>query len=907
MVFDYLVLLIYQISLEMAGVVPSADMEQFWRELWKGDVKKDQEGDYDEAIVNSLFPVINSLLPPPPVGAPLSKEVLFNIAVKDQADRGEVYGRLFTGAVERVRIPLTDKQYAVKVFNIDSPTLANDVKEFLGAHNVAAYIDTSKHTDRLIASLDCGDNLCFINAYTRASESDAAGKMNRNTSVDPTYRQRLFFEDANPANGGTQNITYPAYTPGVELSYFYCKYPVTLRQDLQTDRITGRLDVSMMYTKPAEGGRPVQTILVLEGANEAGAARKQKLLQQKGFNFTKAADMKEMVFLSKHHGDIAQVLDKCRAIPLENYDTAKRIYTANYKSCFISIDVNAITKAFTLNMDYIFFYRSIDNNLCIFKNTELDSIQAQVRSLKSELIGLLRNIDVAAYDINREALNIRRDRFNEISSRMLAARYEITNINYINILRQGIQIAILSQYLTKENAAPIRLEYTEAVIAAIPDDLPGMDEAAESQRLLASLFQLYLAKQTISQAHEKMKLPTHLLMNNIFDGDGLAQVSIEKDILFELNAGRKIVKKTADNIWKTIDITKDPRAFTLAESVLCRTGTKFNTQWGLDIILITHKRMMLYNPGLANMFIRGLLNFFNRDPYRPTILLGLNLINIDAAAVGGRRKLRKTKRVQKGGTPRGTIRRSALPVQTQTVAAMENTIESVKAKIKQREEIPATQQRLLFSYEADTFLDYVPRYLSELESVADLYSELNKKLSHKEVEEVHEQFFKKIYGEGEDFTKNMPMVGGAEEEISLFDVGSRFATSWPVISIYEDQIHKLRSSLEAYVRLREMPDRAERIEQMQERLRELIDKFNSIKAVPLYDSYEIYEPENNTRSVRSPKSVKASAKPKNGNSTKRRSKQANTKRKTKRNAGLKEKRGLATVTEGNREDSMDSL
>ena len=145
----------------------------------------------------------------------------------------------------------------------------------------------------------------------------------------------------------------------------------------------------------------------------------------------------------------------------------------------------------------------------------------------------------------------------------------------------------------------------------------------------------------------------------------------------------------------------------------------------------------------------------------------------------------------------------------------------------------------------------------------------------------------------------MPMVGGAEEEISLFDVGSRFATTWPVISIYEDQIHKLRSSLEAYVRLREMPDRAERIEQMQERLRELIDKFNSIKAVPLYDTYEVYESENLTRSVRSsPKSVKASAKSKHGNSTQRRSKQANIKRITKRNEGLKAKR-LATVTEEN--------
>ena len=114
------------------------EKELLWKKHAHSDVKKDNNRDYDARIVNSF-------LPSPGGDPPIDKNNLFNEVVK--GDEGEVYPTMLNttiGRTKEVFIPLTNKRYSVKGFDLTrdlAPVI--QIKAFLGAHKIALFIDGS--------------------------------------------------------------------------------------------------------------------------------------------------------------------------------------------------------------------------------------------------------------------------------------------------------------------------------------------------------------------------------------------------------------------------------------------------------------------------------------------------------------------------------------------------------------------------------------------------------------------------------------------------------------------------------------------------------------------------------------------------------------------------------------------
>ena len=620
---------------EMAVQSPSAEIEEIWRHLWHCDVKKDHPELYDRDIVNTLLPGRGLERPE------LNKEVLFNSVLGNA-----VYEHIFTDPIfmttDQYVNSIYGKRYKLRTFDIPiTPEQCRQIGAFMGDQPYTLFIDTANHTDELIKNIE---NLRY--AYTRATESDAAGKMNLSKSDDVNYLNKLYYEDIKP--GATQHVTYPDYTVNTRsfgLSHFFCKYPVTLSQfsnvnitNPRNRNLYGKLIVKMEYTN---NGRNIE---IEEGANQA-TGRKQKNKQMFILNVRSSGSEKELTFLSKHHGDIAQVLDKNRTIPLINYATKTASVFDQGRSCFVSIDINAITKAFTIGMDSIWFYSNTSNKLCVFTTEnpadEMRYLLEYLPKFVQEITGMTDSllIQVREYNSHIDDLKNRRSIFLRVVEAEFNAIPEntqesATTANYIECLKLGLRIAALCNYVPKVDIQPI----PEDMINDSKSFLQQIKVNGNLEELKTITSQLKYIKEQLLNIQDLIIIPPHLLTAQIFNGGKLAITSHEKNLMFQVRQGGLVSLKTVDNGWAKINIEINPIARGFS-TFFCGIGSKYNERWGLDLVSQAYRNIKNYNENVSNYFIEKLRRIVSaRPPQLEWLNNGLGLIglNLPAPTRGGR-------------------------------------------------------------------------------------------------------------------------------------------------------------------------------------------------------------------------------------------------------------------------------
>jgi hypothetical protein len=299
-----------------ATIVNSECIEDFYRKLWHCDVKKDHGKSYDRDIVNSLLPVNLT-------GAVPSKESLFNSIVTGFQPHVDID---FTG---RCEVPCIDASYEYKVFPINTQQnvrqVASSINAFLGDLEVIKITDTTRHGAELLVHLSN-----VKQAHTREVEYDAAGKMNPDSlsgSDKNTFKTKFYVElpggGVNPK--GLQYIPYTSSNQLGSISEFYTNKDIVLHNNGVKDASKGTLHVSFDYANE-KGGRTT----VIEKSNIAKVLLKANEFLHSIFGGLPEVSRKEMVFLSKHHGDIGQVLTRYRDIeltPFNNIVNANRADT----------------------------------------------------------------------------------------------------------------------------------------------------------------------------------------------------------------------------------------------------------------------------------------------------------------------------------------------------------------------------------------------------------------------------------------------------------------------------------------------------------------------------------------------------------------------------------------------------
>jgi hypothetical protein len=275
------------------------------------EIKKDNEATQTSAI--SYPELFNFIFKTPP--APIPATLLSHLNQKlFEADGITKKAILPTGGVELAVNPELGQlnlAYVCKEFLIDEAAGGTinieALRAFIGGRDVkiALIVDTSLKTNLVIN--DYGDELIYM--YTRALQNDAATKMKLDKfPVGKPARNRFYSEDPekNP-----RDIVYPAVgrdgLPPNSLGDFFCKYPVIL--SLADVYPNGTLNVTMTYLK---GTNPVT---ITSDYNKASALKK---LMLKSENVVATDDLLEAISLSKHHGDMGQVLEIHRSINLKN-------------------------------------------------------------------------------------------------------------------------------------------------------------------------------------------------------------------------------------------------------------------------------------------------------------------------------------------------------------------------------------------------------------------------------------------------------------------------------------------------------------------------------------------------------------------------------------------------------------
>ncbi len=229
---------------------PNANLLDFWKTLWHVDVHKDHGNTYDAKIVNSFLPDDGKYTTDQELdgykisvagqyanrnggtGKVLGFAELFKYLTKiDFADIQKINGYYVPGtetsSTLEKKLMGENVTYQIKVFD-DKGFIGNESKigEFIGAHKIALFVDTSSHLPELIENYKPNENMVY--AYTREIESDPADKTTYLTIGKKNKNKRNFFYELQaPANPTV--IAYPPYSPANAqdgMSYFYCKYPV---------------------------------------------------------------------------------------------------------------------------------------------------------------------------------------------------------------------------------------------------------------------------------------------------------------------------------------------------------------------------------------------------------------------------------------------------------------------------------------------------------------------------------------------------------------------------------------------------------------------------------------------------------------------------------------------------------
>jgi hypothetical protein len=609
-------------SVSDRSLVVNNELKNFWRDFLHVDVKKDHKSDYDRDVVESLLPGGGG-------SDANGKEGLFHrLILKENgetiaADRIASYGAFqnavgldaATGklpGIDKIKVAHAGYTYQYKYF--DRPrdggktfeTVAQEINAFLGAKKIFRYTDTSRGGAEFLCAYptEADGSPLLLHANTREVESDPASKLSRGsltTCVGDKADKLFFYEPAeNPLN-----IVYPKWEEGAAnnsaLAAFYCSK--TLVMKLKGVKPNGKLDVQLTFYNADN-----RLIEITEKMNIASSFKKLVSNIKQFLNIKTPADLKQAIFISKHHGDIGQVLSPFYPRKLQNLK-GNQIVSNKYLSCFESYDVNPLLKAFSVGEDIIWFHTSPSNGkpaeqrIIIFKREGLDSPEDFVTYLNDQFIAekikaitLLDAYLAAASVVNTVIKRFKLlflahfdlDNIPEGTDKALIAvgttwRQSVTdnknvNARYGMILQKASEFAVLSKSLPTalldndaatesmriigeinvEGADKIKttVEEVKAAVAAADEDA----KTAARQVLNPIKSALQAALKNITTEIQKYSFPKEQLdaSQRIFRGDRLyelAATTIQKDIAVISDAAYKgFTKKTMANMWSFINV-----------------------------------------------------------------------------------------------------------------------------------------------------------------------------------------------------------------------------------------------------------------------------------------------------------------------------------------------------------------
>jgi hypothetical protein len=652
--------------------LPNNALQDFWKTLWHVDVYKDHGNDYNAKIINDFLPNGGVYTTTQQYngknittdGIKANRTLERNIEFEDLF--GYLTGKNYTdlsklpvGSIVNVELNSTllgpGVRYDIKIFDRNG----NNMGEIIQGDKVAMYIDTTSHIPEMMSTFKSQNNGSTLTyAYTREIESDPADKITYQTInknlINKDNQSSFYYEMTAPNNPTI--IPYTSFTPNDNMSYFYCKWPLFLEYNGPTDKPgtplnkrNYKLNVKLSYNRDGKA------IKIEEGMNIAGAA-KNALLKLLGIETPDL--LKEMVFISKHHGDVAQSLVKFRNVKMINPGEEERaklargepaiINTNDYKGAFVSIDVNAIIKALTIQMPYIFMYPPSKDKIIVWKNvtniTPEDLYKYQLKYTQEKFKQYKENIKKYNAKIDQFKINLVNYN-NKIKEIFNSEKYGEAGSNHINqykdLIKEGFSLAVLSKYVPNKHLDNYndRIEDNK-YINILDNNLVG-DLPLENIEIFKDL------QNKINEA-SSFEIPEGYGDPDKFDAN--AKVAVEKEVAlsFKRDGTKYIIKtsRTVKNVWDYIDfnfIVGQGRG-TMPESIQCRSGTKLNSSWGIDIIQYIYTELKMYDEKEADNFIsclRKIVDQLDNDK-KNTFNFGLSLVGIHTIGLisGGARPTR---------------------------------------------------------------------------------------------------------------------------------------------------------------------------------------------------------------------------------------------------------------------------
>lgn len=872
---------------------PSATIRTLWKLLWHIDVKKDHKGNYDEEIVNSILPnpIMEVDLPDyisdagnivekgiyaqgsqSKIPTSTGKDWLMNYIIR--RDDGEhFYPNIFDDGIadgkkggelniQNITSYPLGKRYQVHVVPVPNnkhpmqAEIIQEIQEFFQTQGdqppMYVYLDTGSDLPEFLPKLEV-----VFDAYTRASESDAAGKPNFGSVKVGAMKPKILYEFSQ-TKGGKDGITYDAYNEvnPHALSQFYCKYPVTLESTGKSQTQPYHIDVKMTYIK---GNKKFD---ILEGANTASGGSMQKVRGMIA-HYVKQPPLtnnkKEMMFISKHHGDIGQVLDKDRQILLKSwtdYDKkgSARINTAGGRHCFTSIDQNPITKNFTTDADYTMFFKleGANSKIALIRPLTVNP-EAEFEYIKNQIVSHCNEIAARIKEYN-DALPEFRERLPKLLARLgdlftlppPEKRDNPSNI-YTYVVRKGAQITSTLNCIY--NGSPDDIQ---------PILLPSGTQADPTSiqftgNLLADKKELYTIESLFIITERMMLCPIHHVKFNPFDGNTIKPSEVETDLLFTL-AYRNKTKIDVGAIWKTIHIDVDPNERRILR--VCRVADKHTTNWCLDLVKQCHTLMNNWNRDLAKIYLVALNNAVNRaftttnirhiprtwDDARDVIGLSniparnsidVRFIPPNAPLAGGRETLVYNNTLKDSLISNTHLSMKAYPKFNQPLTLYNKTLKNLR-KPNNRLSMKASPK---LNSNAEYKLNLIEEQLKQIDAVIAFYTDMLDLTDKQEIQDLYSRFFNTLYdkdtlsGGGQPVPMDMNPVQELDiminhdtgEEINIF-------MTVPLIRYYESSVEQLNILLERLKTLRSDNTRRERISKISadlERVRQNINLYYS--------------------------------------------------------------------------------
>ena len=807
---------------------PNSNLQDFWKTLWHIDVKKDHPSEYDQDIVNRFLPnstytstfgcnnniisqagVQSGLNPSGIRGGILNKDDIFNCLIEggprtysDLYDIAQGNLQMAQPEIYTLNSALLGQNisYVVSSFTLDGNGLNNFIE-----HPTSLFVDVALNIKDLISTYNnqATAEKPLVYAYTREIQNDPAFKITYETIAGKSVEEKrrllgnknnFYYEKLPPANG--EKVVYPAFNDNNPMSYFYCKYPVFLKYNhLHKHNYT--LDVTLS----------VQTqnglIVIPEGANEAGAINKSKVGQLAVWNKYPDSIRKELVFISKHHGDVAQSLVINRKISLENPgQPPKQINSQNFQSAFVSFDLNAITKALTIGVPYIFMYaikqkESVkrqritrggvkrgrensneendysDKKVLVWKKIQTGVTVPEIAPIEpvnplEQTNNIIQNYNELIQELRTHLPNYIQLIKNKIQEYINTTDSSV--IKYKNILRLGINLGVVFSQLSNY------------IIPEILDEL-SYHQIIVKLKEMETIYNL-----------------TNRLINKIivhdrrgkFKGYRLAFVSLEKEILIDLEKYVNGILEPifpAKNSIESIDLeyTWGLESYGRVSPRGCRITTKLNSSWGMDIlkkVYIDIKRFdeqfseQLENQSIASLIVNKLREVISSDANK------VNTFNNGIAFIGINEQL------MEGGARMVPRIREFLQSPLQKQKQKQKLLNNITRKNRQiitsnisKEELTEYNGILMELNDIDAHCQYILEsiilygYMNQLSK--ENYQKIGKMSLSKFMNKVYGQSIKQVGGDSTAeiisqiqsmiSTMNTQASNVGREEISLFD------------------------------------------------------------------------------------------------------------------------------------------